>query len=97
MKINMVFCVILSIGVSYCDKTPNNIFKKSIKIEQDIQDCDNVGDYYNDGSHYIRRDLVTEGIYAADKELATEYNVIDYQKLFEAYDLKKSKCNPARK
>lgn len=80
--------------VSYCDKTSTNAFKRSKKISQDIKECDDVANYYDDGDHYIRRDLVTEGIYSEDRELATEYNVIDYQKLFEAYDLHKSKCNP---
>lgn len=50
----------------------------------DIQDCDAIYNYYKDGTHYIRRDLVTED------------GVLDYDKLLEDGKIKNSNCYPAK-
>jgi hypothetical protein len=56
--------------------------KKTPDIE--IQDCDVFYNYYKDGSHYIRRDLVTDD------------GVLDYDKLLEESKVKNSNCYPVK-
>jgi len=51
---------------------------------QDIEDCDNIANYYEDGEHYIRRDLVTDE------------GVLDRKKLFEDTINGKSECYPVK-
>ncbi|MCC6274975.1 MAG: hypothetical protein IT569_03895 [Leptospiraceae bacterium] len=53
-------------------------------LNEDIDECDSISNLYEDGNHYIRRDLVTDE------------GVIDYQKLLEAYKQKNSRCYPAK-
>ena len=48
----------------------------------DINDCDTIGNYYEDGEHYIKRDLVTDD------------GVIDYNKMLDSYKGRKTVCNP---
>jgi hypothetical protein len=50
---------------------------------EDIQDCNPIADYYEKGTHYIRRDLVTDD------------NTLDYKKLFEETKPQSSECYPA--
>jgi hypothetical protein len=47
-----------------------------------INDCDTIGNYYENGEHYIRRDLVTDD------------GVIDYNKMLDSYKGRKTVCNP---
>lgn len=62
-----------------------SIFHCKKKIEnQDIQDCDKIFNYYEDGTHYIRRDLVKDD------------GVLDYDKLLEDSKIKRSDCYPAK-
>lgn len=60
----------------------SSIYCKKKTPDVDIQDCDVFYDYYKDGSHYIRRDLVTDD------------GVFDYDKLLEEGKLKNSNCYP---
>lgn len=48
----------------------------------DINDCDTIGNYYENGEHFIKRDLVTDD------------GVIDYNKMLESYKGRKTVCNP---
>jgi hypothetical protein len=50
----------------------------------DIQDCDKIYNYYEDGIHYIRRDIVSDD------------GVIDYDKLLEDSKIKRSDCYPGK-
>lgn len=52
-------------------------------LSEDIQDCNPIADYYEKGTHYIRRDLVTDD------------NTLDYKKLFEDTKPQASECYPA--
>lgn len=56
--------------------------KKKKLFNEDIDECDSVGNYYEDSSHYINRNIVTDE------------GVIDYKKLFHNYHGKGSVCNP---
>lgn len=51
---------------------------------QDLQDCDNIADYYEEGEHFIRRDLVTDD------------GVVDRKKLFAESKEKNSECFPTK-
>jgi hypothetical protein len=57
---------------------------KKKKPKEDIQDCDKIYNYYEDGVHYIRRDLVQED------------GVLDYEKLLEDAKPKRSDCFPGK-
>lgn len=57
-----------------------NCNKKKAKI--DINDCDTIGNYYENGEHYIKRDLVTDD------------GVIDYSKMLDTYKGHNTVCNP---
>lgn len=57
--------------------------KKKV-ADEDMQDCDKIFNYYEGGSHYIRRDLIGE-----------EGNW-DYEKLLEDSKIKRSDCYPAK-
>ncbi|MCC5815065.1 MAG: hypothetical protein JJT78_09935 [Leptospira sp.] len=57
--------------------------KKKI-ADEDMQDCDKIYNYYEGGSHYIRRDLVKDD------------GVIDYEKLLDESQIKRSDCYPAK-
>jgi hypothetical protein len=48
----------------------------------EINDCDTIGNYYEDGEHYIKRELVTDD------------GVIDYNKMLDNYKGRKAVCNP---
>ncbi|MBK7058406.1 MAG: hypothetical protein IPH52_25830 [Leptospiraceae bacterium] len=48
----------------------------------DINDCDSIGNYYENGEHYIRRDLFNDD------------GVIDYNKMLESYKGRNTVCNP---
>jgi hypothetical protein len=67
--------LIISANFCYCKK-------KTADVE--IQDCDVFYNYYKDGSHYIRRDIVTDD------------GVMDYNKLLEEGKSKNSNCYPAK-
>lgn len=56
---------------------------KESKYSDDIEDCNAIGDYYDNGTHYIRRDLVTDD------------GTIDYKKLLEDTKPTNSECYPA--
>ncbi|MBP9887343.1 MAG: hypothetical protein KBF93_13660 [Leptospiraceae bacterium] len=56
-----------------CNRKKNNV---------EINDCDTIGNYYENGEHYIRRDLVTDD------------GVIDYNKMLDSYKGRKTVCNP---
>ncbi|MEM7179609.1 MAG: hypothetical protein AAF518_01765 [Spirochaetota bacterium] len=67
-----LFCILFSLA---CNK------KKT--ISQDIQECDPVGNYYEDGNHYISRDIVTDD------------GVLNYKKMFNNYYKREgSPCDP---
>jgi|JI8StandDraft_1071087.scaffolds.fasta_scaffold381904_1 hypothetical protein len=75
-KFKFLISVVLIISnMSYCKK-------KTADVE--IQDCDVFYNYYKDGSHYIRRDIVTDD------------GVMDYNKLLEEGKTKNSNCYPAK-
>ncbi|TGL24110.1 hypothetical protein EHQ46_03020 [Leptospira yanagawae] len=50
---------------------------------EDIQDCNPIADYYEKGTHYIRRDLVKDD------------NTLDYKKLMEDTRPQASECYPS--
>ncbi|WP_167481745.1 hypothetical protein [Leptospira bouyouniensis] len=50
---------------------------------EDIQDCNPIADYYEKGTHYIRRDLVKDD------------NTLDYKKLMEDTKPQASECYPS--
>lgn len=60
-----------------------NVCKKG--YNEDIQDCNPVADYYEQGNHYIRRDLVKDD------------NTLDYKKLLEETKPQTSECYPTNK
>ena len=57
-----------------------NCSKKKSRVE--INDCDTIGNYYENGEHYIRRDLFNDD------------GVIDYNKMLESYKGRNTACNP---
>ncbi len=57
-----------------------NCNKKKTNI--DINDCDTIGNYYENGEHYIRRDLFNDD------------GVIDYNKMLDSYKGRHTACNP---
>ncbi len=69
------FCLILGLVI-----TQANCNKKKARVE--INDCDTIGNYYEDGEHYIRRDLFNDD------------GVIDYNKMLESYKGRNTACNP---
>ncbi|TGN20334.1 hypothetical protein [Leptospira idonii] len=50
---------------------------------EDIQDCNPIADYYDKGTHYIRRDLVQDD------------GTLDYKKLLEDTKPQASECYPS--
>ena len=54
-------------------------------LSEDIDECDSISNLYEDGNHYIKRDLVTDE------------GVIDYHKLLEEYKQKNSRCYPVKR
>ncbi|MCB1179307.1 MAG: hypothetical protein KDK36_17130 [Leptospiraceae bacterium] len=60
-------------------------FCKKKRINQEIRDCDTMGNYYEDGEHYISREFVDD-----------ESGSLNYEKLFEKMDRKNSKCDPEK-
>ena len=54
-------------------------------FSSDIQDCDNTANYYEDGEHFIRRDMVTDD------------GVIDRQKMFDELRTGNVDCHPVKK
>ncbi|WCL49535.1 hypothetical protein [Leptospira sp. GIMC2001] len=57
---------------------------KKKEQDQDIEDCDKISNYYKDGTHYIRRDLVTDD------------GVVNYNKLLDDSKIENSDCYPAK-
>ncbi|GBF51321.1 hypothetical protein LPTSP4_28530 [Leptospira ryugenii] len=55
----------------------------SCREKNDIDECNPIADYYENGSHYIRRDLVTDD------------GNLDYKKLLEETQPENSNCYPA--
>ena len=51
-------------------------------VIEDVEECDTMGSYYENGEHYI------------DRHFVTEEGVMDYKKQFEKSEFKNSKCNP---
>lgn len=75
MKNSNILAVLLILGFLGCmKKTP----------DQDLQDCDKIYNYYENGVHYIRRDIVSDD------------GVIDYDKLLEDSKIKRSDCYPGK-
>lgn len=72
---SFAFYLIISLIViqANCNRTKSKV---------DINDCDTIGNYYENGEHYIRRDLVTDD------------GVIDYNKMLDSYKGRKTVCNP---
>ncbi len=60
-----------------------NFCKKRVP-DEDIQDCDRIFNYYENGVHYIRRDLIRED------------GVWDYKKLLDDSKIQRSDCYPAK-
>ncbi len=54
------------------------------KESTDINDCDSIGNYYEDKTHFIKREFVTDD------------GVIDYKKLMEKYKGRDTVCNPLK-
>ena len=79
LKSNIIFLLVAASIFSGCKK---DMFHKP--ENHDIEDCDNFSDYYEDGEHYIRRDLVTDE------------GVIDRKKVFQESDQKNSRCFPTK-
>lgn len=52
--------------------------------DEDIQDCDKIYNYYNNGVHYIRRDLIRDD------------STWDYEKLLNDSKIQRSDCYPAK-
>lgn len=59
----------------------SNCKKKQIV---EVNDCDTIGNYYENKEHYIKREFVTD-----DGE-------IDYKKLFQKYKGSETICNPLK-
>jgi hypothetical protein len=53
-------------------------------FNEDIEDCDAIGNYYENGSHYVNRDILTDE------------GVLDYKKMFDRYKGKDTACHPDR-
>lgn len=51
-------------------------------VIEDVEECDTMGSYYENGEHYI------------DRQFVTEEGVMDYKKQFDKSEIKNSKCNP---
>lgn len=59
--------------------------RKKKQYNEEIKDCDPIGNYYENGNHYISRDMITDE------------GGLDYKKLFENYyERKKSPCDPGK-
>ncbi|MCP5502702.1 MAG: hypothetical protein H7A25_22580 [Leptospiraceae bacterium] len=58
--------------------------RKNKKFNQSVRDCDTISNYYEDSTHYI------------NKEFLTEEGVLDYGKLMKQYDSRHSFCNPKK-
>ncbi len=59
-----------------------NCHKKKTNLDIDINECDTIGNYYENGEHYIRRDLFNDD------------GVIDYNKMLDSYKGRNTACNP---
>lgn len=57
-------------------------FCKKKSFNEDIQPCDSTGSYYENGVHYIRRDIINDE------------GGIDYPNLFEKQKERNSNCYP---
>ncbi len=55
------------------------------KLYQDVQPCDTMGDYYEDGEHYISREFIND-----------ETGTLNYEKQFEKMKQKNSDCSPVK-
>jgi hypothetical protein len=92
---NLLFsCKNKVIQLSECESITDNFWGRSysfgvfyIKIScrdnDAIDECNPIADYYDKGSHYIRRDLVTDD------------GNLDYKKLLEDTKPENSECYPA--
>jgi len=52
-------------------------------VIEDVEECDEMGSYYEGGEHYISREFITEE------------GVMDYKKQFDKSQIQNSKCYPA--
>ena len=52
--------------------------KKKKAFSHDIQECDPIGNYYEDGNHYISRDIVTDDGVINYEEMFYRYNKDDF-------------------
>ncbi|HMV42840.1 MAG TPA: hypothetical protein PK079_11700 [Leptospiraceae bacterium] len=68
---------LLTIGLALLQTNCNSKYKTV-----DINDCDTIGNYYENGEHFIRRDLFNDD------------GVIDYNKMLKSYKGRDTECNP---
>lgn len=59
------------------------------KLNEDIQECDPLGNYYEDGKHFIRRDVLE-----TDENGIEDTSVLDMRKLLNKSKKENSKCFP---
>jgi hypothetical protein len=50
----------------------------------DVDDCDTMGNYYEDGEHYINRDFISDE------------GALDYNKTFEKFKFENANCHPTK-
>ncbi|MBE7412988.1 MAG: hypothetical protein L6Q54_03840 [Leptospiraceae bacterium] len=67
---------LIALSFFYCNKK---------YLNEELDECDPVSNLYEDGTHYIRRELVTDE------------GVLDYHKLLESSKQKNSRCYPIKK
>jgi hypothetical protein len=70
MRIFLILVIIIS--TTYCKK----------KVVEDINECDTIGNFYEDKDHYIRREYVSDE------------GVIDLKKMLQKYKGRETICNP---
>ena len=58
---------------------------------EDVKECDNIGNYYEQGSHYLRRDLIK-----VDEFGREDYSILDMKKLMDESTRQNSRCYPLK-
>lgn len=74
MKNKLFYLSLLCLVLTDCQRN---------RLNQEIGDCDTMGNYYEGGDHYISRDFYND-----------EEGTLRYDKLFEKSDRRNALCNP---
>lgn len=80
----MIRVFLLSLVILFAD------CRKKLFTEE-VKECDNIGNYYEQGNHYIRRDLIKKDEFGME-----DYRVLDMKKLMDESKRQNSRCYPLK-